>query len=100
MTSREIVIKLINEDKIDGEEAFELMNSIIIAEMEQAKEVLNKCGNTRSTDWNHFGTVDTISYPTNVSTISTDSTWTTGSYDITALNEQYIISNAINTASK
>lgn len=73
MTSRQIVIKLIDENKINGEEAVQLLNDIIIAEIEQAKDVLDQC--KKKTDWNHTSDWTSISYPNTSPTIATP-TWT------------------------
>lgn len=43
MNSREIVIKLIDEKKITGEEAVVLLNDVIIAELCDAQKVLDQC---------------------------------------------------------
>ena len=41
MTSREIIIKLIDEHLINGEEAFTLINDIVAAEIKEALETIN-----------------------------------------------------------
>lgn len=43
MSSREIVIKLIDEKKITGEEAVVLLNDVIVAELCDAQKVLDQC---------------------------------------------------------
>ena len=43
MTSREIVIKLIDEKKITGEQAVILLNDVIVAELCEAQKVLDQC---------------------------------------------------------
>lgn len=43
MSSREIVIKLIDEKKITGEEAVVLLNDVIVAELCEAQKVLDQC---------------------------------------------------------
>lgn len=43
MSSREIVIRLIDEKKITGEEAVVLLNDVIIAELCDAQKVLDQC---------------------------------------------------------
>lgn len=43
MTSREIVIKLIDEKKITGEQVVVLLNDIIVAELCEAQKVLDQC---------------------------------------------------------
>lgn len=43
MTSREIIIKLIDEKKITGEQAVILLNDIIVAELCEAQKVLDQC---------------------------------------------------------
>ena len=48
MTSRQLIIKLIDEDKITGEEAVVLLNDIIISEMCQAEKVLKECSKNKS----------------------------------------------------
>jgi hypothetical protein len=40
MTSREIIIKLIDEHQISGEEAFTLINDIVAAEIYEATKTL------------------------------------------------------------
>lgn len=106
MTSRQIVIKLIDEGKITGEEAVELINSIIIAEIEQAKDVLDQC--KKKTDWNHTSDWTTISYPNTSSTITTP-TWTvqpsTTTATIAGLNasdnaDLWLTNNVANACSK
>ena len=42
-TSREIIIKLIDEKKITGEEAVILLNDIIVSELCEAQKVLDLC---------------------------------------------------------
>ena len=42
MTSREIVIDLIDKGLITGEQAFTLINDIVAAEIKEAIEVLNE----------------------------------------------------------
>ena len=41
MTSREIIIKLVDEHLINGEEAFTLINDIVAAEIKEALETIN-----------------------------------------------------------
>jgi len=43
MNSREIVIRLIDEKKITGEEAVVLLNDVIVAELCDAQKVLDQC---------------------------------------------------------
>lgn len=54
MTSREIVIKLIDEKLITGEEAFTLINDILIAEIKSAMETLKESdhSNNLGLKWN------------------------------------------------
>ena len=102
MTSRQIIIKLIDENKVTGEEAFELMNSIIIAEMEQAKEVLAKCAEKKlnNSEWNNIKLGEYI-YPTTTTT-SAQPNWITPDYTVTLDSNQYTVStnsNAIGVSS-
>ena len=48
MTSREIVIDLIDKGLITGEQAFTLINDIVAAEIKEAIEVLNESKKNRS----------------------------------------------------
>lgn len=43
MSSREIVIRLIDEKKITGEEAVVLLNDVIVAELCEAQKILDQC---------------------------------------------------------
>lgn len=71
LTSRQIVARLIDEGQISGEEAVELMNSIIIAEMTEAKEILDKCRkDTEPLDIPWPGSVTWTTTNANTSTIS------------------------------
>lgn len=69
LTSRQIIIKLIDEKIINGEEAFTLINDIIQAEMVETYKVLEKKDTEKSNDtWsptiipNWVGNSDTITY--------------------------------------
>lgn len=53
MTSREIVIKLIDEHLITGEEAFTLINDIVASEIKAAMDVLKESkSNDSEIKWN------------------------------------------------
>ena len=74
MTSREIVIKLIDEKLITGEEAFTLINDILIAEIKSAMETLKESDHSNNlglkwngTDWSDYITTGTATWSGNVS---------------------------------
>ncbi len=69
MTSREIVIDLIDKGLITGEQAFTLINDIVAAEIKEALEIIEKSNKNQS---NCFQLVD-LNQPW---TISTNPTWT------------------------
>jgi len=52
LTSRQIIIKLIDDKIITGEEAFTLINDIIQAEMVETYKVLEKKDSEKSQLWN------------------------------------------------
>jgi len=61
LTSRQIIIKLIDDKIITGEEAFTLINDIIQAEMVETYKVLEKKDSEKSSqtwkdDWNRLTT--------------------------------------------
>lgn len=74
LTSRQIIIKLIDNKIITGEEAFTLINDIIQAEMVETYKVLEKKDSEKSSqtwnnDWNKLvstpiwvGNSDSITY--------------------------------------
>lgn len=43
MTSRQIIVELIDQGKITGEQAVILINDIVVAEMCEAQKVLDQC---------------------------------------------------------
>lgn len=51
MTSREIVIDLIDKGLITGEQAFTLINDIVAAEIKEALEVLNESKKNLDNNW-------------------------------------------------
>ena len=51
MTSREIVIDLIDKGLITGEQAFTLINDIVAAEIKEALEILNESKKNLGNDW-------------------------------------------------
>ena len=62
LTSRQIIIKLIDNKIITGEEAFTLINDIIQAEMVETYKVLEKKDSEKSSqtwnsDWNKLSTI-------------------------------------------
>lgn len=51
MTSREIVIDLIDKGLITGEQAFTLINDIVAAEIKEALEILNESKKNLDNNW-------------------------------------------------
>ena len=77
MQSRDIIIKLIDEGKITGEEAFILINDIIISEVYGAMKEMAKTENkSNGIDWDK-GTIFPNVIPTPVPT------WPNTAYNIT-----------------
>ena len=75
MQSRDIIIKLIDEGKITGEEAFILINDIIISEVYNAMKEMAKTENkSKGIDWDK-GTI----FPNVISTPG--STWPNITYN-------------------
>ena len=69
MTSREIVIKLIDANLITGEEAFTLINDILVAEIKAAMETLKESDHSNSlglkwngVDWSDYITTGTTTW--------------------------------------
>lgn len=54
MTSKDIIIKLIDEDKITGEEAYMLLNDIFKAEMVAVNETLKEATKTYGIEWSPY----------------------------------------------
>lgn len=73
MTSKDIIIKLIDEDKITGEEAYMLLNDIFKAEMVAVNETLKDAAKTSGIEW-----INPYGYTTSSSTINT--------YDVAKVN--------------
>ena len=62
MTSKEIVIKLIDNKLITGEEAYVLLNDLFKAEMVAVNETLKECNKQeKSVNWNNY--LDTVTTP-------------------------------------
>lgn len=81
MTSREIIIKLIDENLISGEEAVQLLNDIIVSEIYQAEQLVkDKSEKNTYPQW-----------PNNIGIGTTGITWTGGSD--TTTNGTYSISS-------
>lgn len=87
LTSRQIIIKLIDNKIITGEEAFTLINDIIQAEMVETYKVLEKKDAEKSSqlwkdDWNKIASItpswiggnDTITYTSGTCTNTAAST--------------------------
>lgn len=74
MTSREIIIKLIDANLITGEEAFTLINDILVAEIKAAMETLKE--SSQSDDLHLRWDQTSWKSPTTTSTPGTN-TWTT-----------------------
>ena len=70
MTSREIVIDLIDKGLITGEQAFTLINDIVAAEIKEALEIIEK---SKKNQGNGIAWVNVNNEPW---TISTNPTWT------------------------
>lgn len=70
MTSREIVIDLIDKGLITGEQAFTLINDIVAAEIKEALEIIEK---SKKNQGNGIAWVNVNNEPW---TISTSPTWT------------------------
>lgn len=70
MTSREIVIDLIDKGLITGEQAFTLINDIVAAEIKEALEIIEK---SKKNQGNGIQWVNVHNEPW---TISTSPTWT------------------------
>ena len=51
MTSREIVIKLIDDHLIDGEQAFTLINDLVQSELVDSMKVLTDCNSKKDDLW-------------------------------------------------
>lgn len=80
MTSREIIIKLIDANLITGEEAFTLINDILVAEIKAAMETLKESDHSNNLglklngiDWNGYITAGTTSAPIYNGTFTTGS---------------------------
>ena len=95
MTSREIVIDLIDKGLITGEQAFTLINDIVAAEIKEALEIIEKSKKNQS---NGLEWVNIHNEPW---TISTSPTWTYNP-TITAASgttcDAYATSNSVQTA--
>ena len=70
MTSREIVIDLIDKGLITGEQAFTLINDIVAAEIKEALEIIEK---SKKNQGNGIGWINVNNEPWN---ITTNPTWT------------------------
>ena len=70
MTSREIVIDLIDKGLITGEQAFTLINDIVAAEIKEALEIIEKSKKSQSSG------LQWINVHNEPWTISTNPTWT------------------------
>lgn len=71
MTSREIVIDLIDKGLITGEQAFTLINDIVAAEIKEALEIIEK---SKKNQGNGIGWINVNNEPWTIST--TTPTWT------------------------
>lgn len=71
MTSREIVIDLIDKGLITGEQAFTLINDIVAAEIKEALEIIEKSKNQSKSNGIQWVNVNNEPW-----TISTSPTWT------------------------
>lgn len=95
MTSREIVIDLIDKGLITGEQAFTLINDIVAAEIKEALEIIEKSKKSQSSG------LQWINVHNEPWTISTNPTWTynptiTASSGITC--DTYATSDSVQTA--
>lgn len=70
MTSREIIIELIDKKLINGEQAFVLINDIIKGELMEAWDTLQKC----SKEYNKPGELTWINPLVSANTYSTTAT--------------------------
>lgn len=95
MTSREIVIDLIDKGLITGEQAFTLINDIVAAEIKEALEIIEK---SKKNQGNGLQWINVNNEPW---TISTSPTWTY-SPTITASSgttgDTYATSDSVQTA--
>ena len=76
MSSREIIIRLINEHLVSGEEAFILINDIVASEMQEALELLNE-SKKETNSYSPLKYVDWNTTTTSPGTINIPSTWNT-----------------------
>lgn len=75
MTSREIIIKLIDDQLIGGEEAYVLLNDIFKAEMVAVNETLKEANKNSSIDWSKINIEPSWLYsPSSTGTYSISST--------------------------
>lgn len=72
MTSREIVIDLIDKGLITGEQAFTLINDIVAAEIKEALEIIEKSKKNQSSG---IGWVNIGDSPWSGTTITTTPNW-------------------------
>lgn len=70
MTSKEIVCRLIDEDKINGEEAYILLNDILKAEMQEVWKTLEQSKKSLTPIWTDYTTTASGSQITSTSGIA------------------------------
>ena len=86
-TAKEIIIRLINEKQISGEEAYVLLNAILQSEMMEAWKVLDeskKSSKKKDLDWLPM---QGVPYTTSPYTTSTGITWTGGTGTLTGVTD-------------
>lgn len=77
-TAKEIIIRLINEKIINGEEAYVLLNAILQSELMEAWKVLDE-----SKEGSKKNSADWLQFTGPYTTTTTGITWTKGSNTIT-----------------
>ena len=75
-TAKEIIIRLINEKVINGEEAYVLLNAILQSEMMEAWKVLDE--SKKSSKKNNLDWLQVQPYTSGPYTTTTGITWTGG----------------------
>lgn len=95
MTSREIVIDLIDRGLITGEQAFTLINDIVAAEIKEALEIIEKSKNKSKSNGIEWIKVDNQPWAISASPSWTYTTTTTSS---ATDNSTYATSDSVQTA--
>ncbi len=90
-TSKDIVIQLIDEGKICGEEAYVLINDILQSEMLETYKALENKKNSDVFTWQNQGTITTKPYHNN---------WTVGTIPTTDSNLTAIPTDLLTTTAK